>query len=196
MPGAVTEYQNEIEGWRGLPFQIGALYYSMGYHILHSLPMGISVRASNKVDTVTNFNYRISQFDAIASAKGDDVGSYKLNGEELFGTLQIPESRIRPGKNKIEILRSNDYKEARLRSSDCRLLNFSEGEGVISYHLLSNFKTHLVFDNTDKIKEIALTDSYGTTVKFERITLSGNKEMIVFEGDGEFILKIKSAVSG
>ncbi len=193
MPGAVTEYQGNVEGWRALPFQIGALYYSMGYQLIHALPEGLSVRASQKVSSLNNFRYRNSTFNATADGKGDDVSSFTLNGEKFTGTLQIPEDRMQTGTNGIFVERTEKSNNLRLRSSDTRLMGYVESERNYTYEVHSTWKSHLVFDNLDKASSVKVINTgSGEETAFEKTALPVKGEyMVVFDGTGDFRVEVK-----
>jgi hypothetical protein len=40
--GALTEYQKDIESWRGLPFSAGSFLFALAGSLLQSLPAGLS----------------------------------------------------------------------------------------------------------------------------------------------------------
>ncbi len=193
MPGAVTEYQGAVEGWRALPFQIGALYYSMGYQLLHALPEGLSVRASQNVNSLNGFCYRDHTFNATADGKGDDVASFTLNGERITGTLQIPEDRMRTGLNGIFVNRTKRCDEVRLRSSDAVLHGFSDSNGKLTFLIHATWKAHLVFDNLDKATSVKITNAAsGEVIRFEKSVLPvKGTSMLAFEGTGDYSIVVE-----
>ncbi len=191
MPGAVTEYQGNTEGWRALPFQIGALYYSMGYQMLHALPEGLSVRASQKVSSLKDFRYRESTFNAVATGPGDDVASFTLNGEKITGTLQIPDDRMLTGSNAIEVERAKNSAGPRLRSSDARLTGYRETDDGYIYFIHSSWKTHMIFDNLENQSSLKITGASGALIDFEKVTLPAKGSvMVMFEGTGDFRIEM------
>ena len=189
MVGAVTEYQGETEGWRALPFQIGALYFSISAQMIQSMPMGIGVRASNFVDSITDYRFRLSRINARAEGRGDVVGSYLINGKELKHTLQLPATYLRPGKNELIITRTTNNDLFRLYSSTAEMLDYSEtGNGLVfSFH--NPIESQLVFENFDKIKEFSIQNSEGKDIPFTTIDLKG-KKLIEFPSKGFFKVSV------
>lgn len=125
MPGALTEYYTAVNSWRALPFSEGSLFYSVTAQMVQSMPMGVGVRASNKVDSVENFEFRLANTTASATGEGDVVESYTINGNEIPFTLQIPESALRFRANNIEVVRGSSSDEFRFYSSTAQLLDYS-----------------------------------------------------------------------
>ncbi len=192
MPGAVTEYQGQPEGWRALPFQIGALYYSMGYRMLHALPEGLSVRASHSVNSLKDFRYLNSTFNVTAHGEGDDVGSFTLNGETFNGTLQIPGDRMQTGTNGIFVERTTKSSGVRLRSSDVQLTGYQETAKGYTYFIKTSWKAHLVFDHLRGASDVTVTDAgSGENVTFKTVMLpEKGKSMVVIDGTGDYRVEV------
>ncbi len=165
MKGALTEYNTAIESWRGLPFSASSFFFTISAQILQSLPMGIAVRASLNVDTIENFQFRLSYFDAIAVGKGDVPGSWKLNGQEMPYCLQIPESKMRFGRNKIVISRTEINEQFRLYSSSAQLLDYKVNHDSVHYEFYSPVDTDVVFENITE-GELIVIDEQGKPVLF------------------------------
>jgi len=190
MKGAVTEYQKETEGWRALPFQIGALYYSLTAQIIQSMPMGIGVRASNLVDSIQNYKFRMAVINARQHGDGDVVKSYKINNREIPYSLQIPASMLRNGMNNIEIIRCKSSENFRLYSSTAELLSCNkEGSGII-YEFSNPVISQLVFDRADQVKSFRVTDKTGTELAFSKTKIQ-DKLMIEVETSGDFRVEVQ-----
>ncbi len=168
MPGALTEYNRQVESWRALPFSAGSLFFSMASQMISSLPDGLAVRANNKVDTVSNFRYKLSSLTGVSTGKGDVVASYTLNGDAIHGSLQIPDSRLLPGSNKLEVLRGGISESFRLFSSNAQLLNVEDNGKTLEYDFRCNVPVQLYFENWDKAVAFLIQDSEGKEVKYTK----------------------------
>jgi len=191
LPGALTEYNRQVESWRGLPFSAGSLFFSMASQMISSLPDGIAVRASNKVDSVSNFRYKLSSIQANASGKGDVVTSFKLNGERINGTLQIPDNKLLPGKNIVEIERGEKYNGIRLFSSNAQLLNVVEAEKSIEYTFRSNVPAQIYFEQGNIASSIEIYDIWGNKIEFLKSKMN-NEKITMLEFDANGVYKIKA----
>lgn len=147
MVGALTEYYKQGEGWRTLPFTAGSFFFSTASLMLQSLPCGIAVRASDRVDTIDNFQFRLSGISARAAGHGDVVTGFDLNGKPVEGTLQIPSSQLRAGQNQLNIKRGKSFPDFRLYSSTAELLNYEKRDGKLCYEFFSPVPVQLVFEN-------------------------------------------------
>jgi hypothetical protein len=186
MPGALTEYNTGVEGWRSLPFTAGSFFYSVSAQIIQNMPLGIGVRASNNVDQMDNFQFRVSLFDAFASGDGEVVEGYSLNDRKITHTLQIPESLMRFGKNKLEIRRGHSFEDFRLYSSTAQLQDYSVTGDKISYHFFSPVQAALVFENFNRA-EISVQDPSGNLIEYETIPLEKTgKTLVSVNSRGEF----------
>ncbi len=188
MSGALTEYNKAVESWRSLPFTAGSFFFTVTAQMIQSMPMGIGVRASNNVDHIENFQFRLSSFDASASGKGDVINKYTLNGQEIPFTLQIPESLMRFGKNTLEIERCTFFEGFRLYSSTAQLLDYSHLPNEIQYHFSSPVGADLVIENINKAS-IEISDPSGEPLEYKIITLNHtNKTLVSVQNRGDFIL--------
>jgi hypothetical protein len=190
MKGAVTEYQKEIEGWRALPFQIGALYYSLSAQIIQSMPMGIGIRASNLVDSIQNYKFRLAVINARQHGDGDVVKSYTVNNREMPYSLQIPANMLRNGVNTIEINRCKRSENFRLYSSTAELLACHKEGAKIIYELANPVVSQLVFDGAGQVKSFRVTDQSGSELAFSK-TIVHDKLLIEVETSGEFKVEVQ-----
>lgn len=189
MAGLVTEYQTGVEGWRGLPFQIGSLIMSVCSHLLQPLAQGLAVRAGDLVDCVNNFHYRDRRLDATASEKGDVVQSVTLNGRPLVGSLQIPEDRLHTGHNRLEVVRGSSFDGMRLYSSDAVLRHLSVTAKQCTYELFSPFSAQLIFEGlgqADKVR-CQVRDAAGKDLPHQIAPIPGTHlSLLRVDAAGEF----------
>ncbi|MDD6210081.1 MAG: hypothetical protein PUB21_05695 [Bacteroidales bacterium] len=189
MIGAVTEYQGETEGWRALPFQIGALYYSMSAQMIQNMPMGIGVRASNFVDSVTNYQFRLSRIDGKAEGKGDIVKSYRINGKELKHTLQLPASHLRPGHNELTVTRGEANDLFRIYSSTAEMLEYIENDNQLTFDFNNPVESQIIIENFNKIKNITIKDTDNNEIPYTTTELNG-KTLLEFPSKGYFSVNV------
>jgi len=188
MPGALTEYNKFPDSWRALPFSAGSLFYSVSSLAIQSLPMGVAVRASEKLDSVLNFCFRLASINYHALGTGDVVGSWTLNGSEVKYSLQIPENLLRFGKNTIQVERCKSYQEFRLFSSTALLLDIHENNQQISYFFSSPLGGDIVFENDQNV-QISVKNADSNALKFERIVLKDcGKTLYRIDSKGDFII--------
>ena len=173
MPGALTEYSTNPEGWRGLPFSAGSLFFSMSGHIIQSLPSGIAVRASEKVDSIKNFRYKLSSLSAFARGNGDEVETFRLNGEKIPYSLQLPESKLLPGPNVIEIERTRSFPGFRLYSSSATLHEISLAKDTVIYSFSSAVPVQLYVQNIEKAGSVRIEETPGRIIPFEPVCMPG-----------------------
>ena len=190
MPGAVTEYQKAVEGWRALPFQIGALYYTMTAQVIQSMPMGIGVRASGFVDRIDQYRYKLSRIDAVQTGEGDVVGSFTINNKVVPYSLQIPESLLRDGLNRVVINRAAQYDGFRLYSSTAKLLTCNARDHVVEYEFSNPVESQFVFENYAKAGSVRLYNAQGVEIP---VTVRQLDRWTVVEADtqGEFKLVVE-----
>lgn len=186
MKGALTEYYTAVESWRGLPFSASSFFFSTVAQVMQSMPMGIGVRASENVDTLKNFRFRLSSFDIFASGKGDVVESFTLNGEQLPYSLQVPDSKMRFGRNKIMVSRTTEHDGFRLYSSSARLLAVEIQAGEVIYRMSSPVSAELVFENPDRASLKVLSPE-GDEIPFSIKKLPGTAmHHLLVECSGDF----------
>ena len=79
------------------------------------------------------------------SGSGDAVAAWTLNGEEMRWTLQVPEQRLRPGRNLIEVARGAAPDGPRLVGSSAALHAVTGTRDTITYALTSAVPSDLLF---------------------------------------------------
>lgn len=187
MVGAVTEYQKDVESWRGLPFGVATLVLSAVSQLLQPMPMGVAVRASDVAESVENFAWRTARIDVSASGAGDVVGSVTLNGLGLRHTLQLPEGLLRLGHNSVEVKRATEFGDFRLYSSSAALLSVEGKSGRVSYQFNSPVDSELVLENYARAARLTVEDAAGRERPFEMRPLpETNKTVVSIRGSGDF----------
>ncbi len=188
MKGALTEYYTAVESWRGLPFSASSFFFSTVAQAMQSMPMGIGVRASENVDTLLDFRFRLSSFDIFASGKGDVVESFTLNGAHIPYSLQIPDSKMRFGRNEIVVSRTAKQDGFRLYSSSARLLDVEENPGEVIFRMSSPVSAELVFENPDRAS-VKIRTPGGDEIPFSITKLPGTAmHQLLVECTGDFIV--------
>ena len=182
--------QKEVESWRALPFQIGTLYYSLTGQILHSMPLGIGVRASNFVDSISNFKYKLALVNAKQTGKGDVVESYSINAKTMLHSLQVPSNLLRYGVNNIEIKRTKKSATFRLYSSTAELLDCHQEAANLVYEFENPVVSQLVFENADKAKAFKFVDKNGAILPYTTSKIN-EKLMLEVETAGDFKLEVQ-----
>ena len=191
MPGALTEYNTAVNGWRALPFSAGSLFFTMSAQMIQSMPMGIGIRASENVDTIKNFAFRLASINAIATGSGDIVKSYTLNGNEMPYTLQVLESKLRFGVNKVRVTRGTENDQTRLYSSTAQLLDYHYNQEAIKYIFYSPIPVEMIFENIDELA-VHVFDKNNEPVDYQSFKMeSDHKTRLRFNTDGEFSVTIK-----
>ena len=191
MPGGITEYKDRLNSWRSLPFSAGSFFFSVSGQILQSLPLGIAVRASDKVDSLSNFQYQLSRFQVKASGEGDEVEQYSLNGEIIEHTLQIPYDKIKAGNNVLTTKRTASYDQPRLYSSTAQLIRVREENGSILYEMNNPIGTDVVFEHLDKVEKIEVRDINGKLLEHSAQDVEGSLLSVVnIPSEGMFTITI------
>jgi hypothetical protein len=151
MPGALAECVGWPEGWRGLPFSIGSLAASACAQLLRALPQGVAVRGGSAVQAVTGWRWRLSRFDAQAQGAGEDVASWSIDGERFARCLQVPEDRLRAGRQALDIMRGPTPAQPRLVGSDAQLVSYREDAGGASAVLRSRMPITLLVSDPGRV---------------------------------------------
>ncbi|HEX9996065.1 MAG TPA: hypothetical protein VGB45_02905, partial [Abditibacterium sp.] len=157
---ALTEYQKDIESWRGLPFSAGSFLFSLAGSLLQSLPAGLAVRAGGLVTEISDFRFRTARIAVESRGEGDGVAGWTINGREVHHTLQIPENVLRNGQNFIATQRG-EYSGFRLYSSSATLREVEKTEGGCIFNFSSPVPCELVFDNFERAKSVTVENDSG-----------------------------------
>lgn len=151
MPGALAECVGWPEGWRGLPFSAGSLAASACAQLLRTLPQGVAVRGGSAVSAVTGWRWRLSRIDAQAQGAGEDVASWSLDGEHFVRCLQMPEDRLRAGRQSLDITRGPAPTLPRLVGSDGQLVGYREDAGGATAVLRSRMPLTLLVADPGRV---------------------------------------------
>ncbi len=173
MKGGLTEYFGNPEGWRCLPFSAATFINAVTGQIIKGLPLGVAVRGGALAESISNYTYRAALIDAAAHGPGDTVESVSVNGRPLSGTLQIPEARLRTGRNRIDIRRGSPPGQRRLFYSSARLFDVAEDGERLVYDMSSAVRTDLVFENMSDAAPLVL-DTEGRELHYEKSNLEGS----------------------
>ncbi len=192
MPGGITEYRGQENNWRALPFSAGSFFFSISGQILQSLPMGLAVRASDKVDKISNFQYRLSKIQASARGSGDVVKSFTLNGEPVRFSLQIPNARLHSGQNTIEIVRTTENDAFRLYSSSAELLDIHLEDESVIYEFSNPIESEVIFENFHRKQGIQIIDKQKKLLSHKKESITGtNFTLLKIPSKGKFYVIMK-----
>ncbi len=159
--------------------------------MISSLPDGIAVRASNKVDSISNFRYKLSSIQAVAKGKGDVVTSFLLNGDTIGYSLQIPENKLLSGKNSLDVLRGVKNDRFRLFSSTAQLINISSTGKTIEYTFRSSVPVQLYFESGEKVRVFEVIDNQHNKIDFTKSMINKEKiTLLEFNANGEFRVRV------
>ena len=190
MPGALTEYHGNPEGWRALPFSAATLLNAVGSLMLRGLPAGVAVRASTLVDGVTDYVFRAARITVLAEGEGEGVAGATVNGVPLAGTLQLPEAMLRTGRNEVHVMRGAYDGGPRLHSSSARLFAVESGGGRTSYRMASPTRADLVFERLGDHK-VEATDAAGQPIQLTRQGIEGTGlTVVVARAQGDFTVTV------
>ncbi len=191
MPGGLTEYNRQLESWRALPFSAGSLFFSMASQMISSLPNGLAVRASNKVDSLLNFRYKLSTIQGVAKGNGDVVNAYIFNGDTIDNSLQLPESKLKSGNNYLTVIRGQQNETFRLFSSSVQLMNLSKNQNSLHYSFTGTIPAQIYLENAEKADAIELKDATGKAIEFTKVNINNNKTTLLeFYPKGDFSLNV------
>lgn len=190
MPGLVTEYQGNIEGWRGLPFGAGSLVLSVCSLLVRALPLGLAVRASDLVDRVESYRWRCSCLDVVAEGSGDEVAGVRVNNRRLEGTLQLPESWLRMGRNDIVAERGVYRGGARLVASSAMLLDVQVNGTSVHYQLSCPVAADVIFEGLDASTTVTVASAEGQETLTLRPVAESGKQVASIPCVGEVTLVV------
>jgi hypothetical protein len=188
MPYAIPELINVEDG--DLFHDVRPLVYSIAPWLsavtnmgVRRLPFGIALRGTKHLDDITNYQYKESLLDFMFKGEGA-IATVVLNGQELKGTLQIPEDRIENGsKNTVEIRMEKDaaYPANLLVSSTVLLKRLSED--LTQMDIEAYGQNILVFSGLNK--EIEVLDENGKAVS-TTVQVVDDLSYVEFKGRGAF----------
>jgi hypothetical protein len=193
MPGTLPEDVNCPDGSyhdnRPQLFATGLLELAWTGLALRRVPFGLAVRAGQRVRRIENYGYAGSTLDVTLKGEGPAVAAVRINGVDLPGSCQLPESWL-TGQNHVEVVRGDRPDgPGRLTTSTVRLADVQDrGDGSLRYSLVAYGKNQLAFDG--RIAAADLRDQSDKQVEF-RLRQAGGWDYLDFEGTGEFALTIK-----
>ncbi len=187
MIGALTEYQGDVEGWRGLPFSAGSLMASSCAQLLRALPQGVAVRGGSAVQAVTGWRWRLSRIDAHSDGMGEDVAGWSLDGERFAHCLQVPEDRLRAGGHAIAITRGVAPGHARIEDADGSLIAYRESGDGCTAIFRSAVPQQVRIRNCGTF---AATAADGSTVAIRRHDLAGTPYSVLMLPAGTVTLRL------
>lgn len=191
MTHAIIEYQQDLEGWRGLPFCIAPLITSVTALLLQSLPQGLAVRASMLVDSVTYFQYRTCVLHIVATDIGEEVHRWLFAGRTIECSLQIPERWLVMGSHQIQIVRGSTPRLPRLYSSNARLLDIYKQGSTITLEFFNAVPSELVFEGIEQ-DTLHIYSSEGDMLIYEQKSVTNDSRSLIFiEYLGNFTILIK-----
>lgn len=186
MPYAMTEIfgiddGNTYHDIRPQYFSIGPFLGTIGNLSLKRMPFGIAVRGSNLVNNIENYQFQKSFIDISYTGKGK-INEIVLNDEVLQNTLQIPEEKLKTGKNKIQVkLAEKSITAPLLVYSTVRLQKTIVADKNITYYFQTYGKNTLIFKNL--INEPKIVDSNNSRIRFQNLKNNG-ASYLSFEGIG------------
>ncbi|MFP4379723.1 MAG: hypothetical protein ACLFUS_04390 [Candidatus Sumerlaeia bacterium] len=192
MYGALTEYWGKPESWRGLPFSAGSFMVTTASQLLQSLAMGLAVRGGKNVNEIAGFQYRLSRIDVHAEGEDDGVREYRLNGEAIQCSLQLPESKLHAGKNVLKIKRGPAKLPCRILGSDAELIDICEEANSFHARFRSPIGMQIKIENIEAASAISATESSGKSVEFTQCMIDGTGiGVLQFARGGEILLNVE-----
>ncbi len=194
MLGALHESHREQDYWRALPFTAGSFTVAQTGRLLAPLAQGLAVREGGMTQCLRDFRYRLSSIQVDRNGGGPRVSGWMLNGERVAGSLQVPEQRLRAGRNQIMVeLGSETPKIPTLYQSDAELLEVSEVDGQRRWRLRSAVESTLYFVGVPADWKPQLEASEAGSAKLE-VSACAHPEgvRVCVEVIGEFTLKAKT----
>jgi hypothetical protein len=166
MRGLLTEYATAVESWRGLPFSAGSFNLAITSMLLRPLPQGVSVRPGGLVRKVRDFVWGVWHLFVETRGEGPAVQSVTIDGRPLTGTLQLPEARLRRGKNTVVVTRGATHDRPRLHASSLLLLDAEDRAERTLLSFAPAAIGEVVVENAPAAVE--LTDQNGRALATER----------------------------
>jgi hypothetical protein len=166
MRGLLTEYAGAVESWRGLPFSAGSFNLAITSMLVRPLPQGVGVRPGGLVRKVRDFVWGVWHLSVETRGEGSAVQSVTIDGRPLTGTLQLPEARLRRGKNTVEVTRGATHDRPRLHASSLLLLDAEDRAGRTLLSFAPAAIGEVVVENAPALVE--LTDQHGRALATER----------------------------
>ena len=169
MAGALHEDHRNPHHLRGLPFSAGSFTVAQTSLLLSPLAQGLALRDGGGTRSLKSFRYRLSRIDARVTGEGPQVLGWSLNGVPVPGTLQIPEARLRPGANTIEVTtgeREGEKRDPRLWASDAELHQVSRSApaGTSVWEMASAVPALLEVEGLEPLHVVEALDQSGRAI--------------------------------
>jgi hypothetical protein len=192
MPNAMPEMfniseENPYHDVRPLVYSIAPWLASVTNLGIHRTPFGIAVRGSDYLESIDNYEYKGAYIDVSFEGSGETAG-FKLNDILYKRTMQIPEENLKPGENKIVVIKSGKGSKNTLISSTVQLKSMTSNQNKTTYNIQAYGKNVLTFKKLDK--KAAIKDASGKKVKYKK-TAMDNLTYIEFEGRGNYELSLE-----
>lgn len=173
----------EYHDIRPQAFSAGPFQAAVTNLAVRTMPFGIALRATKHVRELSHFEYMNGYLDISYKGTGA-IRRILLNGAPLEHTLQIPDSRMRTGANRVEV----QLGKARAISpvlvfSTVRLHDVKQRKGAPVFDVESYCQNVLVFRDSDHA--VKVTDSKGRTVPATE-SRHGRHLFVEFWGRGRF----------
>jgi len=172
-------------------FTMGAWFGAMGNLAVKRLPYGLSLHPSQILNGIEKYSYQDKLIDFSFTGEGNAL-SYTINGEQIKGSLQIPEAKLSSGMNKIDVKVSNEKNQNPLLiSSTMKLISIAHEAKKINY-IFEGFNASNAFTVVinNGIKSIQIKNAEGRVIKFQSMQVGENKYQISFSGTGKFIVAL------
>ncbi len=173
----------EYHDIRPQAFSAGPFQAAITNLAVRTMPFGIALRATKHIRELTHFEYLDGHLDIRYKGTGA-VRRVLLNGRPLEHTLQIPDSRMRKGANRVEV-RLGTAKAASpvLVFSTVRLHDVEQREGVTVFDVEGYCQNVLVF--RDANRAVRVSDGKGRTMSTTEAR-HGRHLFVEFGGRGRF----------
>jgi hypothetical protein len=182
--GAREGTYNDI---RPQAFSAGPFQAAIANLAVRVMPEGIAVRATSALSAFRGFEYLKGKLDIEYSGKGT-IRRVVMNGKELAGSLQIPDDRVRSGKNRVLVeLGRGKPTGACLVYSTMRLHSVGAQKAPRVYELSGLCQNVLAF--RDLGEEVEVLDGEGRVVAFTRKDF-GRHSFIEIGDRGKFTVRV------
>lgn len=192
MPNTVVEKIGIEDGHpyhdvRPQAFSVGPWLATMTGLGLRRLPFGLAVRANDTLEEIADYKYRNSSLHITFAGRGESA-MLRLNGDDVPGTLQVPENLLRDGANEVEVRPAPPPTEPLLVESTVRLYAVERYESGTSYDVEAQGKNVLAFRGAEDWT-VTVRDSAGGPVETERHEAEGCT-WVEFPGRGRCLVEV------
>jgi hypothetical protein len=189
MPYAAIENFDRVDSdvIRPQAFTIGPWLAALTGMGVRRLPFGIALRPTTLLSSLSAYRYQNASLDVAFSGSGRWC-SVSLNGTTLEGTLQLPEKKLKQGKNRVVVVATQGHAEhPTLIGSTVRLQSVRRvGSGGFSYTLACYGRNSLEFVGAAGCS-IGVFDEKEKSVEH---VVSRDEQMVVVEFGGRGFRKV------